>query len=220
MKKLLGTILSVLFVSSVAVAIPTDVIFEDLPYQDPLIGPNFVHELGNNFLLPLFPPEEEIDTADTFTDQTACPDEPGDDPTFPNALVIMTNKTGMDWRSVWYVADGYNWQFPMETSLTNFDGLVNGALAFKIDRLGINRPLVSESMINDGVFQAGETWEFIIQDYQNILGLPASAMGSPGVPSTGENMLSSGSIIAIPEPGTMALLIIGGAAALIRRRGK
>ena len=102
-----------------------------------------------------------------------------------------------------------------ETSLTNFDGLVNGMLAFKIDYLGVNRSLIFEDMIMDGIFQPGETWGFIIQDYQNMFGLPPSALGSIGVPSLGDT-LSSGSIIAIPEPATLCLLGLGGL--LLRKR--
>ena len=90
-------------------------------------------------------------------------------------------------------------------------------LAFKIDRVGLNRPLVSESLLPNGVFEAGETWRFIIQDYTNALFLPASALGSVGVPSFGDQM-SSGSIIAIPEPVTMVLLGMGGLGLTRRRR--
>ena len=205
---------------SAAVAVPMDVFAEDLPYQDPLFVPNFVHELGTNIAGAMeFPPDEEIDAYDTLTDRTACHEEPGDDPAIPNALVIMTNKTGINWRHVWYVADGGPTGILPETTLSNYDGLVNGAWAFKIDWVGVNKPLVGESIAMDGIFQAGETWEFIIQDYRNILGLTASTLGSIGVPSGPLDNLSSGSIIAIPEPTTMLLLTLGGLT-LVRRKKK
>jgi hypothetical protein len=201
---------------STSPAVLTEVSFEDLPEQDPLVGPNLVHELGNS---TLFPPEEFIEARYELTERTACYEFPGDNPFLPNALVYMTNWTGQKWTQVWYVADGKDPFVPQETSLTNYDGRVNGALAFQIDYFGMNRPLIYESMGINGIFEPGETWGFIIQDYQNQWQLPPSALGSIGVPSFNEPTavpLSSGSIIAIPEPMTLALLGLGGL--LVRRR--
>ena len=214
MKATLLTICVLLMLAPNASALLMDVHFEDLPEQDPMpFGPQLVHELGTG---ALFPHEELIQAGDDITDQTACPDPPGDNPAIPNALVYMTNLTPTKWTDVWYVADGIDPFVPAETSLTNYDGLVNGALAFKIDYYGINRSLVFEDMNPDGIFEPGETWAFIIQDYQNVFGLAPSMLGSPGVPSPGEQFMSSGSIIAIPEPATLALL--GAGVLLLRRR--
>ena len=195
------------------------VTFEDSPEQDPLRdGTRMVHELGINF-----PPDTLIDASELPTDETACPFPPGDDPAIPNYLITMTNQNPTDWAEVWYVADGLDAYIPLETSITNFDGIVHGpngsGLAFKIDQDGVNRPLVSESLIPDGIFQSGETWEFIIQDYQNIHGLPASALASQSVTSFGD-LESSGSIIAVPvpEPMTLSALTLAAIASLIRRR--
>ena len=77
-----------------------------------------------------------------------------------------------------------------------------------------------ESLIPDGIFQAGETWEFVIDDYINVLGLLASAFGScaPMVfpcigglvgGASGGDLASSGSIIVVPEPSTGLLLAVG-----------
>lgn len=183
-----------------------------LPGQDydPING--WVEELGNQFdhinHLP-FPDDEWITSGSNETLEHTCilgPDDPG----IPNILVSITNNTGRCWTDLWYVADP-------ETSLSNFDiERINGMKAFKIDKINNNRPLVYESMAQDSKFSPGETWSFIIDDYFNAQ-LPASALASLGVPSNGTNDGSSGSIIAIPEPCTIAVLAIG---ALALRRKK
>ena len=58
---------------------------------------------------------------------------------------------------LWYVADP-------ETTITNFDGLIGNVglfdaeEAFRIDSVGINRPLVFESLVYNDLFEPGETW--------------------------------------------------------------
>ena len=144
-------------------------------------------------------------------------------------MVHITNPTSFDFAEVWYVADP-------DTSLTNFDGWVNsahpvpcsesGCRAFRIDSeisdsLGVNHPLIIESATANDVFEAGETWSFIINDYSNAFGLPPSAFDSIGVGDASLGSPSSGSIIAIvPEP-TAVLRLATGLAALawrLRRR--
>ena len=225
-KSLIIASICVLFAGTAAWAYPTQVSYIDGP-QDPLVIPPEVHELGTAPAFSPFP-DELIEADAGQIDLVVCldPTTP-DDPLLINAVVRMTNLTGIDWAEVWYVAD-----FD-ETTHSNYDGWVVGAAgtptatAFRIDRkandpLGIHHPLIGESMTPDGIFEAGELWQFVIQDYINALGKPASALGSIGVPSVPfvtPPDPSSGSIIAVPVPEPVTMILLGlGASALIRKR--
>ncbi|MGI9429941.1 MAG: hypothetical protein ACR2NM_14870 [Bythopirellula sp.] len=131
-----------------------------------------------------------------------------------------------------------------ETNITNFDGEANAVSfvptteAFRIDRKvsdpgGTHHPLISESITPDGIWEIGEAWQFVLQDYTNTLGLPPHAITSIGVgdassPVTmvtdpaGNPLLSSGSIIAvqIPEPASAMLALLGVAVTSALRRAE
>jgi hypothetical protein len=204
-------------------AIPTSVFHANRDNCDPLAVPENVDELGIGSIGPPFgpfPDNEAISASATLTGHSACPASDG---TLTNTLVSITNHTRFDFEEVWYVAD------PEWTTLSNFDGIIDdvlgiagtcsftvgtNCLAFRIDSVGANTPLIFESGAFNGIFEAGETWEFIIDDYFNIMGLPASFLDSIGVGSASlASPPSSGSIIArmeaVPEPSALVLLGTG-----------
>lgn len=225
------SLLSIFTIAALAtqsLAVPTPMIHIDPPGDcDPLFIPNNVHEIGD---LIEFPADESLGHMDLGpTNVIPCPIL--DDTLIPNVLVDIRNTSGIEWHEVWYVAD-------QETTITNFDGEANQAIpglaplreAFRIDNAisdpgGAHHPLIFESLTPDGIWEIGESWTFILQDYTNSLGLPASAITSIGVgdasstPASGV-IDSSGSIIAIalPEPASLALFLGSGIGLLSLRR--
>ena len=205
-------------------AFPAQVVHVNTPQCDVLSIPTEVDEIGD---ATEFPPDEALFAVDLgATNFAPCPSNNG---TLPEVVVDIRNLTGRAWKEVWYVAD-------QETDVSNFDGEANDILsppvheAFRIDHDvsdpgGINHPLIFESMTVDGIWEVGETWQFVLQDYFNTLGLPASAITSIGVgsasstPATGI-IDSSGSIIGIPipEPASAALCGLSLAALAVSRR--
>ena len=205
-------------------AVPVDVIHADKPLScDPLFVPDTVDELGIGPPLGGFPIDELISATATSTPLVAC--VPTDSAAAANTLVTMTNLTTRSFVEVWYVAD------PNVTFISNIDGFVTSlpgtvlGEAFRIDSLasdpgGINHPLVFGDNGND-IFEPGESWGFIIDDYGS-LGLASAFLsaGLVGGASVPDPLGSTGSIIAIelPEPLALALLGIGLAVVGTRRR--
>ena len=85
----------------------------------------------------------------------------------------MQNLNSISFSDVWYVAEP-------GTFFTNDDGTINGMHAFQIDAVGANTPLISESINPNGIFEPGEFWTFIVQDYSNTAGLAASSFTEIG----------------------------------------
>lgn len=209
MKKLIIASMSLALLmcfNNAARAIPTFSQWDDAGNQDPLWTPMIVHELGVNPPGAALFPQNELISAYYYPDvgYTPCSQTP-DNPNLPNPLVGITNMTNISWTSVWYVADFYSGAIP---PMTNDDGWINGGRAFKIDSYGLNTPLIYESIAFNGIFEPGETWEFVIQDYFNMYGLSPAAFSTVGVPSF-PDLLSSGSIVAIPAPGAFVLCGLG-----------
>ena len=199
--------------ASTAHAVPQFVQSQETPSCDVLMPLTLVDELGHP---SVFPAGERIDANSTFTTSSACP--PMDNPSIPNFIVQMTNLNPFTFFDLHYVADP-NTPGAIGTSISNEDGLVNAGQAFRIDQVGVNRPLISESILADGLFQPGETWRFIVQDYVNTGGIPAHAFLSIGVGAASPGGPSSGSIIALlPEPGSLGLAGIAGVALVARRQ--
>jgi hypothetical protein len=181
--------------------------FVDTPSQDIIpTGPFWVDEVGWS---PPFPAGEWITSSYVTTTYRPCYQNP-DNPGIPNMEVTITNMTTRCFGELYYVADP-------ETGLANDDGLVNGELAFKIDSVGFNVPLIFESAAQDNHFAPGETWRFVIQDYTNTFGLAPHLFASIGVGNmSGGDFVSSGSIIT-PEPAALSLLVLA-VGTILRRR--
>jgi hypothetical protein len=185
-----------------------------VPSCDPLNIPVAVDELG---FPAVFPPDERIDAITTMGSFPApCPQF--DNPTLPEFGIQAQNLTMTTFTEVWYVADP-------QTNVSNVDGLANELIpgfgptheAFRIDRLasdpnGSHHPLIGESLIQDGLWQPGEFWRFILQDYTNAFNLPPHLFNTLHIGDATINtpaVMSTGSIIAIPEPASASFFAIG-----------
>jgi len=229
------------FATSIAVtagsaqAVVVEVGFQNDPdCCDDLLVPKVVDELGRGNLAVTpdlgypFPADETIRVASTFTDEIAC--EEKDNPDMLNALVSITNITvpQQSFTEMWYVGNP-------NTFLSNVDGSVfqqgyedlGAGPAFRIDTEGKNRPLISESMNPDGIFEPGETWLFIIQDFSTgTSGLTADEISSIGVAggslAGGTAVLhhSSGSIIGVPIPEPSVAMLFGSALVAFVAKGR
>jgi len=208
MKRHLITTLLVGLLTSPTLASFTTVQHQDLSDCDTLGPlPTIMDELGTG----AFPANELISASFNFTQLDACP--LNSDATIPNVLLSITNLTNLSFTDLHYVADPF-------TTFSNFDGIINGEHAVVLDNVGINRPLVAELGGSQPlVFEPGETWEIVLDDWVNAAGFGAADLGSIGVPSPVLPDFSSGSIVAlpVPEPASLSLLALG-AATLIKRK--
>jgi len=203
----------------------------DFEACDVLSAPVDVDEIGNGALTgPIisnpFPPIEEL------TSGIVVPDGPTSclsgnlDTGILNPVVSIKNDVFPPeaFEEVWYIAD-------VDTTIENLDGFDGGInRMFFIDSpasfggfgCGLNCPLIFESMTIDGIWEPGETWHIILQDFVNSGGASPGNFNSIGVgfASTGSTPgMSSGSIVVLihDEPvggtsipiDTTALLVAG-----------
>ena len=189
-----------------AFGLPITIEFENEDICDVLDVPLKLHELGfpDSVIPPgVFPLDEEIAASHEVTTLSACPVT--DDSITNNFLVTMTNNSPHDFTEVWWVGDS------LLLTISNNDGQIGqpgfGALpgpAFRIDNVGLNQPLQSESISANGIFQAGETWQFVVQDFAdafpgNIGPSSFRSYGIGGVSSPSGTDMSRASIIAFTE---------------------
>lgn len=217
----MAAIIAAMGVVSQANAVPSQVKHRDeAGHCDPLFIPTNVDEIGD---FSVFPIGEELEAIPLSSGPTVC--QASDDPAVTNLVVDIINMTNKTFEQVWYVAN-------RETDISNYDGFANDIgyadehEAFRIDRLlsdpaGGHHPLIAESLTQDGKWEPGESWQFVLQDYSNTLGLSHADINSIGVGGASSALgitTSSGSIIAIvPEPATCLLMVLGLAGTLGRR---
>ena len=213
-RTLLGFAGALVFLAEAALAMPVNVFPTDFPNCDPLgltatnaDGSVWVDELGTSG----FPADETILAQAGPAQAIACPSSQISN-NGTQVMLRITNITGVDFSNLWYVSDP-------ETSITNADGQIDQQAAFKIDAVGVNTPLISESFSTGlpGVFENGEVWTFVIDHYFNSSGTGPEVLTSVGLVgifsgnSAGVANESSGSIIGtvVPEPSTALLMGLG-----------
>ena len=176
---------------------------EELGVPGPLGGP--------------FPADEAISASAVVVDRNVC--SPGSTPIASTVdyEVTITNLTSRSFVDLYFVIDdGF--------LIGNADGTIAGSQAFRIDSTGLNTPLLSESATANGIFEVGETWLFIVQDWHFAAtpGLEPDKFFSVGV-GFGSSSVTDGSTASIvanlfepgmpmPEPASLALVGFGLAA--------
>ena len=202
-----------------ALAVPVNAELRDTPRQDILVNYPDWHELGVGF-----PIDEAIGSSYTETQYVPCT---GDYTGGQNYEVTITNLSQNFWSELHYVADP-------ETSFTNDDGEAQDpthpgwTLAFRIDAVEENTPLVYESMTQDNIFEPGEVWKFVVQEYSNsnqpwtspdLLDSWNSQQGQGQISfASAGGPPSSASIIAIPEPNVIIMILVSAGGLLVVRR--
>ena len=125
----------------------------------------------------------------------------------PDFQVSITNLSGVSWKDLFFVSDGF--------LVGNADGTILGGDAFRIDNLGINQPLISESLNPNLIFEPGETWVFNVEDWfggaANPIAFASIGVGgnSNEVPSVSTASIVANLVSEVPEPASLAALGLG-----------
>jgi hypothetical protein len=199
---ILTVLASISLTTMPARAIELEVTNVELPGCDMLLIPAVVDELGDPAAFPLG--ERIAHMPLTQPGPQVCDDAP-DNVDIPNPVIEITNLQAFNFTDLWYVG-------PDTFGFTNVDGLINNTLAFKIDSVGLNRPLIFESITANNIFEPGETWRFVVQDY--TLPTAPDAFFSPGIVGLPDDVVS---IVAVPGPGAAFLFALGLLVSALRR---
>jgi len=176
-------------VTQSAYANPISEFFLDDMRCDGLFDHPVSEELGVNPAFPGdFPVAEEI-TSSLEPGVVICVAGDGDPTNDYN--VTITNVSPFDYIDVFFVGD-------IGVTIGNADGAMCGGMcdAFLIDPFGVNPNLISESFSSDGIFESGETWEFIVTDFVTPGPPLPPTFGSLGVGVSGPIPSSTASILA------------------------
>ena len=221
-RMLIAAALSALASASVntAMAVPVNGLYIEDSRCDVVAGKSLTHELGDQ---STFPTNEALKIVVSQTSAVICVANDG----IANDWVVqMTNVSGQAWNNLFFVANS-------NINVGNADGSVvdfgNAAIlsdAFRIDGTvtpGSNNSLV-ESGVADEIFSPGETWRFLVTNFQHPSGVsPVPGFYSPGAfaGTTSVTTPDTASILAtpyVPEPSGMAMLGIAAGSLLLRRR--
>ncbi len=218
------TLLAALAWTLEAAALPVAAPYVDDPRCDPVGPVSLTDELGET---GIFPAGEALSPTIVTNGTGSLTCVAGNGDLLDDWLVTITNLTATSWRDVFFVADP-------GISVGNADGTIFGDDAFRIDTVGLNTPLLFESMTPDGFFEPGETWDFLVVDFVGPPTVPPPGYFGPdfvslgiGAASIGDPIGSNSSIVArvVPEPASaplvgLGLLGLSGYAAHRRRRSK
>ncbi|MCC6680980.1 MAG: PEP-CTERM sorting domain-containing protein [Phycisphaeraceae bacterium] len=200
-------------VAGPSLAVPIQGQYQDDPLGCDTHGPQFLsHELGD---AAVFPNNEAFLSTFVNTSNPAyftCDPDDG----APNDFIVrITNISGIDYRNLYFVVDA-------GVDVGNHDGHIQDLTApgfhkaYRIDGTvtpGLNNPLLSESINANEIFEAGETWDFVVINLVSPANLPPFPFfGSVGKFSVSSSVTvdsnSNASILAdpVPEPATLGLL--------------
>ncbi len=182
-------------------ASPVTAEFVSVAPCDSLPSQTLTHELGTG---PAFPVDESIVLTSIVPFSGSVPCGPTVD-LVNDHLITILNTSGRPWQDLFFVADP-------GIEIFNYDGVIfreGNPQAFKIDSVGVNFNLLSESIAADGIFEPGESWTFAVVGFGGNVapGAGVPSFGSLGLDAAGTD--SNASIVANPAPTPVPLVGMG-----------